>query len=212
MSDPSCGHHADALVRPSRFPRCFGGPKSNRPPGPLREARSSRIIHELGPGVATTSRSQVALDGAKWRRPSHRSVPSAWTRTSASTRGSRCLDPAPWRTPPTDRARKHDEGLPVAGWPAFLSGGGSLAVDADRYLADESYRRRIARQLNKGENLHALRRELAYVGEGAGPAPALRAVTEQMWVPDAGHHRDRHLDHRVLRPRSHRDAPGRPTR
>ncbi|MCX5522475.1 transposase [Streptomyces bobili] len=54
-------------------------------------------------------------------------------------------------------------------------------MDAARYLADESYRRRIARQLNKGENLHALRRELAYVGEGAGPAPAPRAVTEQMW-------------------------------
>jgi TnpA family transposase len=31
-----------------------------------------------------------------------------------------------------------------------------------RYLADETYRRRIARQLNKGENLHSLRRELAY--------------------------------------------------
>ncbi|MFJ2235013.1 Tn3 family transposase [Streptomyces sp. NPDC087859] len=45
----------------------------------------------------------------------------------------------------------------------------------------ESCRRRIARRLNKGENLHALRREFAYVGEGADPAPALRAVTERMW-------------------------------
>jgi TnpA family transposase len=34
-------------------------------------------------------------------------------------------------------------------------------VYAARYLADETYRRRIARQLNKGENLHALRRSLA---------------------------------------------------
>lgn len=34
---------------------------------------------------------------------------------------------------------------PVAGRPAFLSGGGSPAVDAARYLADESFRRRIAR-------------------------------------------------------------------
>ncbi|MET9684455.1 hypothetical protein [Streptomyces coeruleorubidus] len=34
---------------------------------------------------------------------------------------------------------------------------------------------------NKAENLHALRRELAYVGEGADPAPALRTATEQMW-------------------------------
>jgi len=37
-------------------------------------------------------------------------------------------------------------------------------VYAARYLADETYRRRIARQLNKGENLHALRRSLAYAG------------------------------------------------
>ena len=36
-----------------------------------------------------------------------------------------------------------------------------------RYLADEACRRRIARQLNKGENLHALWRSLAYAGEGA---------------------------------------------
>jgi Tn3 transposase DDE domain len=46
--------------------------------------------------------------------------------------------------------------------------------------ADETYRRRITRQLNKGENLHALRRSLAYAGEGA-----LRRhheqQTEQMW-------------------------------
>ncbi|WJK43802.1 Tn3 family transposase [Solwaraspora sp. WMMA2056] len=32
--------------------------------------------------------------------------------------------------------------------------------------ADETYRRRIVRQLNKGENLHALRRPLGYAGEG----------------------------------------------
>ncbi|GAA2881875.1 hypothetical protein GCM10010517_44980 [Streptosporangium fragile] len=29
-------------------------------------------------------------------------------------------------------------------------------VYAARYLSDEAYRRRIARQLNKGESLHAL--------------------------------------------------------
>lgn len=53
-------------------------------------------------------------------------------------------------------------------------------VYAARYLADETYRRRISRQLTKGENLHALRRCLAYAGEGA-----LRRhheqQTEQMW-------------------------------
>ncbi|WP_268270957.1 Tn3 family transposase [Streptomyces sp. MNU89] len=40
-------------------------------------------------------------------------------------------------------------------------------VYATRYLADETYRRRITRQLNQGENLHALRRSLAYADEGA---------------------------------------------
>jgi TnpA family transposase len=39
-------------------------------------------------------------------------------------------------------------------------------VYAARYLADETYRRRIGRQLNKGENLHALKRSLAYANEG----------------------------------------------
>jgi TnpA family transposase len=33
------------------------------------------------------------------------------------------------------------------------------------YLSDESYRRRIGRQLNKGENLHSLRRALAHAHE-----------------------------------------------
>ncbi|WP_267596091.1 transposase [Carbonactinospora thermoautotrophica] len=54
-------------------------------------------------------------------------------------------------------------------------------VYAARYLADETYRRRIARQLNKGENLHALRRSLAYAGEGALRRPHHEQQTEQMW-------------------------------
>ncbi len=48
-------------------------------------------------------------------------------------------------------------------------------------LADETYRRRIARQLNKGENLHALRRSLAYAGEGALRRRHHEQQTEQMW-------------------------------
>jgi TnpA family transposase len=52
---------------------------------------------------------------------------------------------------------------------------------AARYLADETYRRRIARQLNKGENLHALRRLLAYAGEGAVRRRHHEQQTEQMW-------------------------------
>ena len=38
-------------------------------------------------------------------------------------------------------------------------------VYAARYLVDETYRRRIGRQLNKGENVHSLKRMLAYAGE-----------------------------------------------
>lgn len=33
-------------------------------------------------------------------------------------------------------------------------------------LSDEGHRRKIARQLNKGESLHALRRQLHYAREG----------------------------------------------
>ncbi|MCM4082502.1 transposase [Actinoplanes sp. TRM88002] len=55
-------------------------------------------------------------------------------------------------------------------------------VYATRYLADGTYRRRIARQLNKGENLHALRRSpLAYASEGALRHRHHEQQTEQMW-------------------------------
>jgi TnpA family transposase len=40
-------------------------------------------------------------------------------------------------------------------------------IYAARYLSDEAYRRKIARQLNNGESLHALRRDLCYAHEGA---------------------------------------------
>src|SRR5260370_19672701 len=35
-------------------------------------------------------------------------------------------------------------------------------IHAARYLSDPAYRRKIGRQLNKGESLHALRRDLHY--------------------------------------------------
>ena len=54
-------------------------------------------------------------------------------------------------------------------------------VYAARYLADETYQRRIGRQLNKGENLHALKRSLAYAGEGALRRRHHEEQTEQMW-------------------------------
>lgn len=52
---------------------------------------------------------------------------------------------------------------------------------AARYLVDEDYRRRIARQLNKGENLHSLRRDLAYANEGALRQRHHEELAEQMW-------------------------------
>ena len=54
-------------------------------------------------------------------------------------------------------------------------------VYAARYLADETYRRRIGRQLNKGENLHALKRSLAYANEGALRRRYHEQQAEQMW-------------------------------
>ncbi|MFF0144514.1 Tn3 family transposase [Amycolatopsis sulphurea] len=50
-----------------------------------------------------------------------------------------------------------------------------------RYLADPAYRRKISRQLNKGESLHALKRDLLYAHEGAVRARHLEAQTEQAW-------------------------------
>ena len=46
-------------------------------------------------------------------------------------------------------------------------------IYAARYLADPAYRRKISRQLNKGESLHALKRDLLYAHEGAVRAGTL---------------------------------------
>jgi TnpA family transposase len=48
-----------------------------------------------------------------------------------------------------------------------------------RYLADEAYRRRITRQLNKGESLHSLRRDLFFAHEGAVRRRHLDQQTDQ---------------------------------
>lgn len=39
-------------------------------------------------------------------------------------------------------------------------------IHAARYLTDEDRRRRVGRQLNKGEGLHSLRRTLFFAREG----------------------------------------------
>ena len=54
-------------------------------------------------------------------------------------------------------------------------------IYAARYLADETYQRRIGRQLNKGENIHTLRRNLAHAHRGALRRRYLGQQTEQMW-------------------------------
>ena len=50
-----------------------------------------------------------------------------------------------------------------------------------RYVADEELRRRVRRQLNKGESLHALRRDLHYAHQGAVRGRHLIQQTEQAW-------------------------------
>ena len=54
-------------------------------------------------------------------------------------------------------------------------------IYAALYLSDPAYRRKIARQLNKGESLHALKRGLLYAHEGAVRARHLQEQTEQAW-------------------------------
>jgi TnpA family transposase len=54
-------------------------------------------------------------------------------------------------------------------------------IHAARYLSDPVYRRKISRQLNKGESLHALRRDLHYAQQGTIVRPHLQDRTEQAW-------------------------------
>ncbi|WP_436762312.1 Tn3 family transposase [Streptosporangium sp. V21-05] len=51
-------------------------------------------------------------------------------------------------------------------------------IHAARYLSDPVYRRKISRQLNKGESLHALRRDPHYAQQGTIVRPHL---TDQSW-------------------------------
>ncbi|MGS2648315.1 Tn3 family transposase [Streptosporangium sp. G12] len=54
-------------------------------------------------------------------------------------------------------------------------------IYAARYLADPAYRRKICRQLNKGESLHALKRDLPYAHEGTIRGRHLEQQSEQAW-------------------------------
>jgi TnpA family transposase len=54
-------------------------------------------------------------------------------------------------------------------------------IYACRYLCDENYRRKIGRQLNKGESMHALRRDLHFAGLGKMTRRHHEQQTEQAW-------------------------------
>ena len=80
-----------------------------------------------------------------------------------------------------------------------------------RYVADEQLRRRVRRQLNKGESLHALRRDPVLRPPRPRPAPAPRRPSRPGAVPDPGHQRRRAVDHdlprRRPRPPARRRSP-----
>ena len=48
-------------------------------------------------------------------------------------------------------------------------------------MSDPAYRRRITRHLNKGESLHALRRDLHYAQQGTITKPHPAEQAEQAW-------------------------------
>lgn len=50
-----------------------------------------------------------------------------------------------------------------------------------KYLSDPVYRRKVSRQLNKGESLHALRRDLHHAQQGTITKPHLEQQTQQAW-------------------------------
>ncbi|PZS32925.1 MAG: Tn3 family transposase [Pseudonocardiales bacterium] len=54
-------------------------------------------------------------------------------------------------------------------------------IHSARYLSDPQYRRKISRQLNKGESLHALRRDLHYANHGTIRHTHPAQQTEQAW-------------------------------
>jgi TnpA family transposase len=54
-------------------------------------------------------------------------------------------------------------------------------IYAANYLSDPVYRRKIARQLNKGESLHSLRRQLHYAREGKVTRRQPEQQNEQAW-------------------------------
>jgi hypothetical protein len=104
-----------------------------------------------------------ASGSARW--PTRTPWPSGWPATCARPSGARS-----WSGRQNALA-------------AALKEYGALrrTIYAARYLSDPTYRRKISRQLNKGESLHALKRDLLYAHEGTVRARHLEAQTEQAW-------------------------------
>lgn len=77
-------------------------------------------------------------------------------------------------------AKLHASGRRSALAQALVEYGGLVrTIYALRYLTDEAYRRRIGRQLNKGESLHSLRRGLFFAHDGAVRRRHRDAQTDQ---------------------------------
>ena len=76
------------------------------------------------------------------------------------------------------------------------------------WLADEELRQRIGRQLNKGEQLHALRRAIFYAKRGPRPPAHTRAAGRAGALPGDRRQRDHRLEH-GLHPARSRPAPRR---
>ncbi len=91
---------------------------------------------------------------------------------SAAWSANPLIRPTRWRPPPTNCTRPSaSEGIR-----------GTAQNDLRReYLSDPDYRRKISRQLNKRESLHAWRRDLLYAHEGMIRARHLESQTEQAW-------------------------------
>ena len=66
-----------------------------------------------------------------------------------------------------------------------------------RYLEDETYRRRINTQLNKGEALHALREFLFFANKGTDSAQAGGGADESGRVSQSAHECRGRLEHGI---------------
>jgi hypothetical protein len=85
MSDPSYGHHADALARPSLFPRRSVAPNQAALRGHLHDARSSPITRELWPVESPRVEPNDAALASPSRPGAAAAVTQAWLSPAHST-------------------------------------------------------------------------------------------------------------------------------